>query len=251
MKYILIMTSMFFFSASTLSAECTKEQKAQMIMNGIDQATMDKTCSKKIAKKVIAKKKVLKKRRTKPRRYAIKRERFYTSFTGSFYNGVLSREYYNDYGLDAEDEVESTVLKQQVALGYVFSNNNRIEFIYVKDNSYFEFNEPEVYVFSEVTSIGINYIHTLGNKQVEIGSIRPFLLVGVFTNEYEDNDGDFDYGSGIAIGAGVIYPLNNYVEFDLSFDVKHISWEHGGVDDYDVEAETFFTGISLAARYKF
>lgn len=240
MKKLLIIVALIFTSSVALNAECTKEQKALMIVNGVDQAGIDKACSKKQVKKVA------KKRRTKPKRYAIKRDRFYTSLSGSINQQYL---HYMDGGYGDHDK--SLAISLKFGLGYVFKNNDRVEI--VLENGKLDVDAYQ-WALSDFTSYQLNYIHTFGNKQVEIGTIRPFALVGLskYIFEEEEGTGNTFNGSGYNVAMGVIYSYNNYVELDLSFDFSFVSWEDIYTDYGEIIAlATYRYGPSIAVRYKF
>ena len=241
MKKLLLIIALVFTSSIALNAECTKEQKVKMIINGIDQTTIDKVCAKKQVKKV------LKKRITKARRYAIKRDRVYVSSSISYYEAFI----YPDVNYRGEEEISnSSALK--FSLGYVFDNNDRVEVLLKRDSLGSEQGNINIY-FDEFTSIGLNYIHTFGNKQVEIGSYRPFVSLGVSNYYYDDeliNNQEY-YGSAFPMSLGVSYSLNNYVELDLSFDYSFVSWDDMALyPDLDI-TQTTFSGFTAVARYKF
>lgn len=248
MKKLLLIATLLFTSSTVLNAECTKEQKVKMIINGTSQESVDKLCSKK---KVIVKKK-----RIAPKRYATKRSRVYVGFTAGVGGGTLVRTY--DAQSEVEYESESDILYFKASLGYVFQSNDRIEVAYTNISADFA---SAFAPFSEnittFDAIELNYIYTIGQKQVEVGSIRPFVLVGIGT--YGSDDIDYDAnedtgGIGMKFGVGMIYPIDNYIELDLSYEVNFVNY-----DDYyysyssmsNVELFFPFGSISAAVRYKF
>lgn len=246
MKKLLLIITLVFTSSVVLNAECTEKERVKLIMNGISQASIDEACgkTKTVVKKQV--KKVAKKRRTKPRRYAIKRERMYFSVGSSFYDVSMVQA-----GGDLEEDSENGA--HHFSLGYILEDNARIELRYREDKFHSEYGNTNYYL-NNITSVGLNYIYTFGNKQVETGSFKPFVMVGLLSSYYSSEVLNKDYsGYGIIAGLGVIYSLNNYIEFELSYDFTHIGIEPDIVtyDEYSAIDDVELSGATVAIRYKF
>ena len=258
MKRISVILALLLTSSLALNAaNCSNEKKAQMIMNGIDQATIDSMCTTTEAPATQQPIQVIINNSSNANNantntvnatpapvnpYAnmddsqyIQRSRLYIGLSSASYDAerTVTDIFGNEY------TATNTATGADFSLGYVTESNNRWEL----SSSTIGYDEGG----ETISGTNLNWIITLGNENVKNMDYRVYFLLGYGTYTYDDSSSDLTGIAGSA-GLGVNFSLNENVEFDLGYHVKSISWTDES-SSYDIVDS--LTGISLAARWKF
>lgn len=265
MKTILKLTALLLIGSTLVAAECTSEKKAQMIMNGIEQSVIDSMCAPKKEKEserpiqviinnssnannantnTIANTNTPAYSESLPMIDYIEKDRLYIGMSYAIMQGTETTTYSEDY-YDDEFDIDSQPFS--LTLGYVFDSNNRFEIALTQGSyDYSEYSDSGY----DMSGFDINYIWTLGSKNVKIGSFRPYILFGL--GGYTLADDNDEYSTSVfSLGAGVSYSMSDSLEIDLGYHLKAMIWEELTYGTITATTTTGISGLRAALRLKF
>lgn len=244
--------------------ECSNKKKAQMILNNIEQSIIDKMCSPEQKYTVQQPVQIIINNSSSadntninadtntaqvangdkdyPKIDSIQRDRMYIAINLMIGSGESNSD--SEYGTYTSDSSGST---RSLTLGYVFDSNNRFEIA----PSNVTVNKLDHTTFK---GIDLNWIWTIGSKEIQSGDIRPYLLFGFGGYSVKRGSETAD-ALGVNLGLGITYPIGDSFEVDLGYHAKSIAWEEKDRNDYfiynnNITRSIDLYGINLALRFK-
>lgn len=179
------------------------------------------------------------------------RERFYIegSFGLGFGKNYVDRnDYYSktiSYSESSDLEYNYFASDISYSIGYVYDNNNRLQFSHSKYSYENEYGSKANYEGYDIDGIVV-----LGDPDVKVGDTRYYYSLGLglyrgtfsyfhyndneyYYNIYADSYNEEVQGVSGSFGIGLYYKLMKNIELDLGYSMKYIYWHYYDETDWD------------------
>ncbi len=165
------------------------------------------------------------------------------SFYGSLkYSNGSGKETY-DFSNGGEFTENFDMSEISLGLGYILSDNSRVEFNY---------NTMDSGGGNDLKSFGLGYILRLNNTSFDAGSMKVTPEIGGALRYYNNNvDGIDRTALGVKLDLGLSLDVTTALEVGIGYEFQYISWED--VESYYGTESTsdVINGFKLFTRYKF
>lgn len=246
-KNIIKITTLITITNSLVFAQCTNEQKEDMIKLNLSQKIIDRSCNDiEINQNNNIDNESFKSN------YKNDYNSLYFGFgigSGSGSQNMKMDNYYYTGSYETNYDSKTTTFK----IGHIFPSKNRFELSFNKINAsaingeYFLLNETD-YENSTYTGFDLDWLLTLSTNKY----IQPYLMIGFgfYSNDdihgYRYDTGEEDITRALALngGIGFNYIISNIVDLEVAYKIKSMSWniEEPDIDD---RVNSLYVGMNL------
>lgn len=253
MKIIKLLSSIAIIGlVCSANAQCTEQQKANMILNNISQATIDSVCNTSVVTKeakvenevkIEEEKVVQEKYEEKPfKDKNIDQNDYYIGFGFSLGSGTNEFENKTTRIISEQDFDFSA---QDFKFGILLSNDNRFEMTYAMHT--FEYDNGGE---DEVTSFNFDWLFTYPR-----GDFAPYWGIGLGFYTLEDSgkyftSGEDLSGAGVHLMFGGLLSVSDDLDIEAGYKTKSIGWDeivypNGSTVEFGTIVSAFYMGVNL------